>query len=76
MKADIEDFKTGWFGVSLQLRDSDIDELMIYLNRLKADGSYHFHLFKNEESTKCPGIADFEISFQSEDEADNLAIGD
>lgn len=76
MRGDIEDFKTGWYGVSLQLRPEDIDLLINYLQKLRRDADYHFHLFRNTDGGTGTGIADIEISAQRSTDGSNLAFGD
>ena len=50
MHVEIEDFKTGWYGMSLTLSTEDIDQLIANLNAIKKDKDKHFHIFSNYEA--------------------------
>ena len=61
MRAEIEDFKTGWFGVSILLKNRNITLLIHALQQLQnAEPTQHFHL-GNEKLTGSGGIADVEF---------------
>ncbi|MCP4488452.1 MAG: hypothetical protein GY820_14185 [Gammaproteobacteria bacterium] len=75
MKSSIEDFKTGWYGVKLRLGAEDIDSLIDYLQMLKDDETYHFHIFSNGAESETSGIADIEISRKAGTEDSNMYIG-
>lgn len=59
MKAHLSDFKTGWYGLSLELSVSEIDNLVRALETLKGGGD-HFHF--RSDFTGDPGIGDVEVS--------------
>ena len=60
MRAEIEDFGTGWFGVRLGLRHQDIELLILRLEQLRvAPLGEHFHLRGNYQG--AGGVADVEI---------------
>ena len=71
MRSDIEDFKTGWYGLTLGLRESEIDELISTLQDLKKYKT-HFHLRSEFEGKG--GVGDIEIYYQSEEVQDNLKL--
>jgi hypothetical protein len=43
MQASIEDFKTGWYGVTLGFKKSEIDVLVAGLVKLRDQETSHFH---------------------------------
>ncbi len=72
MQVFIEDFKTGWHGVTLGLSKSEIDLLIQKLIHLRDEECEHFHgrnLF--EESG---GIADIEFHLADEESKDNMVL--
>ena len=71
MKADIEDFKTGWYGITLGLNDAEIDQLINTLVALKKEKT-HFH-FRSEFKGEG-GIGDIELYHSQGDDTD-LTIG-
>lgn len=71
MYASLEDFKTGWYGVSLALTRSDIDRLIDALTTLKSTKG-HFHLRSDFQGSG--GIGDVEVSIQSDHEDSNLTL--
>jgi len=71
MKADIEDFKTGWYGVTLGVNSEDIDDLISALKQLKESRS-HFHFRSNYEGNG--GIGDIEIYLQPSEDPSNLEL--
>ena len=75
MRSSIEDFKTGWYGVNIGLDETDIDKLIEFLQELKKDNSYHFHLFSTAFDSEKGGVADIQFSWKSESEISNMEIG-
>jgi len=75
MKSSIEDFGTGWYGLSLGLDDDDIDKLIEFLQKLKSDGSYHFHMFSTEFDSEPGGVADIQFTKKTDNEESNMDIG-
>ena len=71
MKAEIEDFKTGWYGISIGLKSENIDTFIQALQKLKHTKS-HFHLRGDYEGVG--GIGDIEIYWEQESDADNMEI--
>lgn len=72
MIARIEDFNTGWCGITFALDLEEIDRLILSLQMLKNKEIGHFHFL--EDSSEKSGIADVEISIKGEDEPDNMRI--
>jgi len=56
MYVNIEDFKTGWYGMSLTLSTEDIDQLINNLKAIKENKEKHFHFFSDYEGSG--GIGD------------------
>ena len=73
MRCEIEDFKTGWFGLQLAFRPEEIDKLIANLQELKAGGLGHFH-FRRDDWDDVPGAADVEISLLGPEEQDNMNV--
>ena len=71
MKADLEDFETGWYGLTLGLKESEIDELVKTLTQLK-EYKTHFHLRSAFEGEG--GIGDIEIYYQDDSASNNLTL--
>lgn len=69
MRAEIEDFGTGWYQVNLRLKPDEIDGLVDALRRLQEDS--HFHLI-GDHKQEGGGVADIEISFQGSHEVSNM----
>jgi hypothetical protein len=72
MKAQIEDFETGWFGIKMGIKNSEIDAIIESLQNLKQNANSHFH-FRSEYSGKG-GIGDIEIYIEEESVNDNLML--
>ncbi|MBI1423861.1 MAG: hypothetical protein GC149_10385 [Gammaproteobacteria bacterium] len=71
MQADLEDFKTGWYGLTLGLKSEEIDKLIAALNHLKTSKD-HFHFRSEFEGDG--GVGDIEFYYQTQDLGSNLAI--
>lgn len=75
MRIDIEDFKTGWFGLGIGLRPNEIANLIEALARLRDSTAEHphFHMV-----SKCdgptPAVADIEFYMLPDDQADNAQL--
>jgi hypothetical protein len=72
MRADLEDFKTGWFGLSLGLSPSEIDEVIARLTHLKAHPNGHFH-WRSDYSGEG-GLGDIEVYVAAADTSPNLTL--
>jgi hypothetical protein len=71
MKADLDDFRTGWYGAFLGLKSTEIDKLIHALQELKRYKT-HFHFRSNYEGNG--GIGDIEIYYQEDDQPNNMEI--
>ncbi|MCI5227695.1 MAG: hypothetical protein D3918_13810 [Candidatus Electrothrix sp. AX2] len=71
MHAEIEDFKTGWYGINISIRKHEIDVLIKQLKQLKQNKQQHFHISSDYEGDG--GLGDVEFSIQ-EDVPDNMSI--
>lgn len=72
MKTTIEDFETGWFGISMGIKKSEIDILIEGLQSLKSNKTQHFHIVSNYEGQG--GIGEIEVYVQDESSQDNTVI--
>ncbi len=72
MRVELEDFKTGWFGVGVAIRLEEIDTLITLLNRLKNDPSQHFHIAGNFEGDG--GVSDISFHLAEGDVKDNSQV--
>lgn len=71
MKGEIEDFGTGWFGLRLGIKESEIDQLIAALTDLRSSRS-HFHIRSSFEGK--PGIGDIELYWTTEEGHQNLEV--
>ena len=68
----LDDFETGWFGVSIGIKSSEIDLLIEALTKLKKNNDYHFHIRSKYEGQG--GIGDIEFYTDDEGTSDNSDI--
>ena len=73
MKVEIDKFESGWVGLFIMVKPSEIDLLVSRLIELKSDALDHFH-FRTCEYGREPGVADIEISLLGEDQSENMII--
>ena len=71
MHVEIEDFKTGWYGIGIGIRENEIDILIEQLKKMKQEKTQHFHLSSEFEGDG--GIGDIEFYLQKEGK-DNMQI--
>ena len=71
MNADLEDFETGWFGLSVGLKEHEIDELIGALEDLKKYKT-HFHFRSDFEGNG--GIGDIEVYYEKEGVPNGLKL--
>ncbi len=71
MQAKLEDFGTGWFGLTLGLSDRDITALIERLTDLR-DSRGHFHA--RSEFSGEGGVGDIEFYWTEEDRSGALSI--
>jgi len=72
MKAEIEDFQTGWYGLSLGINKNDVDNLIERLIYIKNNSNEHFHISSNYDGEG--GVGDIEFYILDENEEDNMII--
>ena len=72
MHAKYEMFESKWIGISLEMRNEEINTLINNLLKLKDREIGHFHIRSNDFGS-VPGIADIEIT-TPEDFKDNLYL--
>lgn len=70
MRIDLENFGTGWIGLTLGLSQKDIDELIQHLQHLR-ESQGHFHL--SSDFIGSEGVGDIEVYFD-EDHEENMSI--
>jgi hypothetical protein len=73
--AELEDFKTGWYGVAIYLREEEIDVLIERLAELKESKDQHFHIAIAGDSEGKGGIADIEFNVQNSEQDDMHITG-
>jgi len=71
MKAELSDFRTGWYGLSLELSALEIDEFIRALKSIKGS-SGHFHFRSSFEGE--PGVGDIEVSCSGQAQSGNLVL--
>jgi len=72
MNIDLEDFKTGWFGITVGIKTSEIDILIEGLTKLKGNEGQHFHA--RSDCSGNGGVADIEFYLEAEDTKDNATL--
>jgi hypothetical protein len=73
--AELEDFKTGWYGVAIYLREEEIDVLIERLSELRESKDQHFHMSISGDREGEGGIADIEFSVQEGEQGDMFITG-
>ena len=73
MRAEIERYSSGWVGIHLRMKAEERDALIEALRGLPAIEHFHIRATFLDDAAE-PGIADIEISFQGDREADNLQL--
>ncbi len=71
MRAKIEDFKTGWFGLTIGVKNSEVDLLIDALKKIKYSQG-HFHM--RSDYNGSVGVADIEFYAQNENEPNNMEL--
>jgi hypothetical protein len=70
MIAELEKWKEGWQGLSLGLRNDEIDHLISLLKEIRKDNDQHFHI-----SSDCkgkPSLCGVEIYVKTNTQEDNM----
>jgi len=73
MEVKIEDFKTGWYGITVGLKDDQIDKIINALKLLKKSKD-HFHFRSNYVGEG--GVGDIEFFWMENSSRDNMEIDD
>jgi len=71
MKAELSHFESGWKGLSLGIKEAEIDSLISCLENLR-DSREHFHC--RSDFSGEPGVGDIEVYLLNENESGNLEI--
>jgi hypothetical protein len=72
MRAELEDWKNGWFGLRLAASAEEIAHLISLLQNLLKEPEQHFHV---SSDYKAPaGLGDMEISVKHPEDVDNLFL--
>ena len=72
MRIDIEDYKTGWYGVSVRVNLEEIDSIISLLKQIKKDPMQHFHISSTFEGHR--GISDIGFYLAGDDLEDNCQL--
>ncbi len=72
MQTSLDDFKTGWYGITLGLKASEIDSLIENLLLLRENKSGHFHARSDFKGTG--GIGDIELHLVPEESPDDMVF--
>jgi len=72
MQAKLEDWKNGWFGLSLGLAAEEIDALIAKLQLLRADPEQHFHI--SSDYAGPGGLGDIEVYVEPEGCPGNMRL--
>jgi hypothetical protein len=70
MKAELEKWKGGWQGISLGLRNDEIEHLISLLQEIRKDNDQHFHI--SSDCKGAPGLGGIEIYVKASTEEDNM----
>ena len=73
MHGKIEDWKNGWYGISLGLAVPEIDRLIVLLTKLRDDSEQHFHI--SSDYSGNGGLGDIEIYVAEAGVPSNLKLG-
>ena len=76
MKTFVEQFESGWIGLSIAFSEEEIDLLIKSLNELKDGQLDHFHFRRDDLNVLSGkfGLADVEISIMDSDEIHDMEI--
>jgi len=75
LHAELEDFKTGWYGVAIYLREEEIDLLIEQLAGLRRSKDQHSHISISGASEAEGSIADIEFNVQEGEQDDMFFTG-
>lgn len=72
MQVDIDDWKTGWYGIGIGLDPDEIDELVSLLQMIKSDPEQHFHIASEYRGEG--GVGDIEIYVNNDHKQGNMSF--
>jgi len=72
MNVSLEDFGTGWFGLSIGLKQREVDLLIHSLRQLKEDPTGHFHAHSRFEGEG--GVGDLQVCIIPDDFQENMTF--
>ncbi|WP_349793169.1 hypothetical protein ABQY74_001920 [Xanthomonas sp. WHRI 7064] len=72
MRGEIEDWKNGWYGVTLGVSVTGIDRMIGLLTRLRDDPDQHFHV--SSDYSGSGGLGDIEVYVAEADATSNMQI--
>lgn len=72
MRAELEQWESGWYGLALGMSAAEIDRLITQLSKLKADPDQHFHISSDYKGKA--GLGDIEVYVKSPEEKDNMHL--
>ncbi len=72
MHVTIENFKTGWYGISIGIKEAEIDRLIDGLRGLKKNKDEHFHARSDYDGDG--GVGDIEFYVELENTKDNMEL--
>ena len=72
MYVELEDFKTGFYGISINIKPEEIDVFIKQLMHLKENRDQHFHI--SSDYNGDGGVGDIEINIQEKDQPNNMTI--
>jgi hypothetical protein len=73
MHGEIENWKNGWYGVSLGLSISEIDRLIVLLTNLRNEPEQHFHISSDYAASE--GLGDIELYVAEPSSLNNMHVG-
>ena len=72
MRVDIEDWKNGWLGIDIGIRQDEINRLIDLLRVLERKPDQHFHISSDYEGTG--GIGNIRVSVLPTDVDSNMHL--
>ncbi len=72
MQTSIEDFKTGWYSITLGVKRSELDKFICALAHLRDENASHFHA--RSTFAGIGGIGDIEFYLLPEGQRDDMTF--
>jgi len=72
VRVNLEDWKNGWFGLTMGISVDEIDRLIALLGALKSDPEQHFHIASDYKA--AGGVGDVEVFIKADEDPDNLFL--